>query len=113
MDSLIQKARELVERKKEFIRENKRLFLEKGINYIGDCEWPEDYRKKKEILEKESQKIAMERLRMIEEAKEVLKILKVDFIIAIKTESEEAKEEMRRAIINKANKKPDSGGFIN
>ncbi len=112
MENLVQKARELVERKKKLIKENTRLFLEQGINYIGDKERPKEYEEAQRLLVAESQKIGQELMKMIKEAEEVLKILKVDFMAAIKIESAKAREEMQKAIIEKANKKPEDKEYL-
>ncbi len=113
MDSLIQKARQLVERKRELIRKNAELFLEQGINYIGDKECHEEYEKERNALAKEARQIGCELIRMTKEAEEVLKILKVDFMLMVEIEGKKASEEIKKAIIEKAAKKPEKKAFLN
>ncbi len=99
----IQKARELVERKKELIKRNTKLFLENRV-YAGADGNPEEYEEKLQELIKESKRISVERIKIVEEARQILKILEEEFFTVVREEGEKAQEEIRNAIIERTTK---------
>ena len=107
---LVQKARELVERKRQLIRKNTELFLENRV-YAGADGNPEEYEEKLQELTKESKMISAERIKIVEEAKQILKILDEEFFAMVREEGEKAQEEIRSAIIERVTKKPEEKEF--